>query len=162
MSVAGYVFYATRTFGSRAVGGLWRLNHWSPRVASRNSQSPRLLLQASGFCSQTWGFAPGEASLLQTLLVLPAVLREQAIVQHALRKTLVADALTLQMKLPPPGVPAPVARASPTVAGGTQVVDVVALTSVWVVHILRHLAQVRTTPLFALGIRVILPIIAKL
>ena len=71
--------------------------------------------------------------------------------QHALRQTLVADALTLQMKLPPPGVPAPVARASPTVAGGTPVVGVLAVTSVWAVHILRHLARVRGSP--ALGSR---------
>lgn len=84
----------------------------------------------------SWKYSPWLCSLF-------AVLREQAIVQHALRKTLVVDALTLQMKLPPPGVPAPVARASPTVAGGTPVVEVTAVTSVWVVHILRHLAQVR-------------------
>ncbi len=72
-----------------------------------------------------------------------AVLREQAIVQHALRQTLVADALTLQLKLPPAGVPAPVSRSSPTVAGGAPVVDVLAVTSVWAVHILRSLSQVR-------------------
>ena len=71
------------------------------------------------------------------------MLREQAIVQHALRQTLVADALTLQLKLPPAGVPAPVARSSPTVAGGAPVVDVLAVTSVWAVHILRSLSQVR-------------------
>ncbi len=71
-----------------------------------------------------------------------AVLREQAIVQHALRQTLVADALTLQLKLPPAGVPAPVSRSSPTVAGGAPVVDVLAVTSVWAVHILRSLSQV--------------------
>ena len=71
-----------------------------------------------------------------------AVLREQAIVQHALRQTLVADALTLQLKLPPAGIPAPVARSSPTVAGGAPVVDVLAVTSVWAVHILRSLSQV--------------------
>ena len=61
--------------------------------------------------------------------------------QHAVRQTLVADALTLQLKLPPAGVPAPVARSSPTVAGGAPVVDVLAVTSVWAVHILRSLSQ---------------------
>jgi hypothetical protein len=70
------------------------------------------------------------------------VLRELAIVQHAVRQTLVADALTLQLKLPPAGVPAPVARSSPTVAGGAPVIDVLAVTSVWAVHILRSLSQV--------------------
>ncbi len=62
--------------------------------------------------------------------------------EHALRQTLVADALSLQFKLPPPGEPAPAARSSAAVAGGSPVVDAVAVTSVWAVHLLRTLCQV--------------------
>ncbi|KAK9822214.1 hypothetical protein WJX81_006927 [Elliptochloris bilobata] len=70
-----------------------------------------------------------------------SVLAEEALVQHALRQTLVADALALQMRLPPPGAPAPAARASAAVAAGAPVVDALALTSVWAVHLLRTLCQ---------------------
>ena len=62
--------------------------------------------------------------------------------EHALRQTLVADALSLQFKLPPPGEPAPAARSSAAVAAGSPVVDAVAVTSVWAVHLLRTLCQV--------------------
>ena len=72
----------------------------------------------------------------------PAVSASEPLVEHALRQTLVADALSLQFKLPPPGEPAPAARSSAAVAGGSPVVDAVAVTSVWAVHLLRTLCQV--------------------
>ncbi len=75
-----------------------------------------------------------------------SVLAEEALVEHALRQTLVADALALQMRLPPPGAPAPAARASAAVAAGAPVVDALALTSVWAVHLLRTLCQARSRP----------------
>ncbi len=77
-----------------------------------------------------------------------AVLREQALVEHALRHTLVADSLALQIKLPPEGVPAPIARSSPAVAGGTPVVETLASTSLWAVAVLKALAQARFLTLF--------------
>jgi len=73
----------------------------------------------------------------------PAVLESEALVEHAVRATLVADALALQMRLPPPGAPAPAARASAAVAAGAPVVDALALTSIWAVHLLRTLCQAR-------------------
>lgn len=73
----------------------------------------------------------------------PAVLESEALVEHAVRATLVADALALQMRLPPPGAPAPAARASAAVAAGAPVMDALALTSVWAVHMLRTLCQAR-------------------
>lgn len=74
--------------------------------------------------------------------VMVAVLQNPALVAHALRQTLAADALSLQLKLPPAGVPAPLAHTSPDLAGGTAVVDTVAVTSVWVVQVLRALCMV--------------------
>ncbi len=71
------------------------------------------------------------------------VLGNPVLVEHALRQSLVADAQTLQFKLPPPGVSAPPARKSVTVAGGADVVDALVVTSVWAVHLLRTLCQVR-------------------
>jgi len=59
---------------------------------------------------------------------------------HALQ---VADALSLQFRLPPPGVPPPLPRASQDVLGGCPCVDALLLTSVWAVAALRQLAQVR-------------------
>lgn len=72
-----------------------------------------------------------------------AVLQTPALVEHALRQTLAADALSLQLKLPPPGVPPSPAQTSPDLACGTAVVDVLAVTSVWVVKVLRMLCAVR-------------------
>ena len=72
-----------------------------------------------------------------------AVLEKDSLVEYALRQTLVADAVSLQFRLPPPGVPAPVPRRSSAIAGGTPVVDTLVITSVWAVHLLRSLSQVR-------------------
>ena len=62
--------------------------------------------------------------------------------EYALRQTLVADAVSLQFRLPPPGVPPPVSRRSPAIAHNTPVVDTLVITSVWAVHLLRTLSQV--------------------
>ncbi|GMH36559.1 hypothetical protein BSKO_04427 [Bryopsis sp. KO-2023] len=84
------------------------------------------------------------ASGAQATVVLggpPTVLSNQKLVQHALRQTLVVDSLCLQFRLPPPGIPAPMARSSSAIAGGTPVVDALVVTSVWAVHILRSLCK---------------------
>lgn len=75
-------------------------------------------------------------------MVLCAVLEHDSLVEYALRQTLVADSLSLQFRLPPPGIPAPVARRSAAIANGTDVVDALVVTSVWAVHLLRTLSQV--------------------
>jgi hypothetical protein len=69
----------------------------------------------------------------------------------------VADALSLQFRLPPPGVPPPLPRASQDVLGGCPVVDALLLTSVWAVAALRQLAQVRQAadPVIATALSVI-------
>lgn len=72
----------------------------------------------------------------------PSVLAERALVEHALRMTLVADSLSLQFRLPPPGIAQPVARQSAAIAGGVPVVDALVLTSVWAVQVLRTLSLV--------------------
>ena len=72
-----------------------------------------------------------------------AVLDNPALVEHALRQTLAADALSLQFKLPPPGLPVPAAQSSDDIAAGTPLVDALAVTSVWVAQILRMLCSVR-------------------
>lgn len=48
----------------------------------------------------------------------------------------------LQVRLPPDGVPAPLARASAAVAGGSPVVETLASTSLWAVATLKALSQV--------------------
>ncbi|KAJ9510596.1 hypothetical protein QJQ45_027480 [Haematococcus lacustris] len=70
----------------------------------------------------------------------PSVLQNHALVEHALRMTLVADSLSLQFRLPPPSVPTPTARSSPVVAGDAPVVDAMVLTSVWAVQVLRSVS----------------------
>ncbi len=77
-----------------------------------------------------------------------AVLKNPVLVEHALRQTLAADALSLQFKLPPPGLPVPVAQTSPDIAGGTPVVDALSVTSIWAVQILRMLSSVRQASSF--------------
>eukprot|EP00798_Chlamydomonas_sp_ICE-L_P000459 gene459-1865_t len=71
----------------------------------------------------------------------PEMLKDNTLVQYALRMTLVSDSLSLQFRLPPPGVDIAVPRSSPVIAGGAQVVDTVCLTSVWAVQVLRSLSQ---------------------
>ena len=56
---------------------------------------------------------------------------------------MVADAMTLQMRLPPPGVQLPGTRSSRDVAGGAPMVEACASTSAWVVQVLKGLSQVR-------------------
>ena len=53
-----------------------------------------------------------------------------------------ADALTLQLKLPPPGVPLPPTHISEAVAEGAPVVENLAVTSLWCMHVLKLLAMV--------------------
>lgn len=72
----------------------------------------------------------------------PSVLADRTLVEHALRMTLVADSLSLQFRLPPPGISAPQARSSAAIAGGCMVVDALVLTSVWAVQVLRVLSLV--------------------
>eukprot|EP00798_Chlamydomonas_sp_ICE-L_P005818 gene5818-6105_t len=71
----------------------------------------------------------------------PDVLKESSLVEYALRMTLVSDSLSLQFRLPPPGVDIPAPRCSPAIAGGAPVVDTVCLSSVWAVQVLRSLSQ---------------------
>lgn len=71
------------------------------------------------------------------------MLKDQRLVQHALRMTLVSDSQSLQFRLPPPGVGVAQPRSSAAIAGGTPVVDALVLSSVWVVQVLRGLCQVR-------------------
>ncbi|KAG2498011.1 hypothetical protein HYH03_004269 [Edaphochlamys debaryana] len=83
----------------------------------------------------------------------PSVLQHEGLVQHALRMTLVTDSVSLQFRLPPPGLSLPTPRSSSVVAGGVPVVDTVAVTSVWAVEVLRSLCKdVRYRSLAALGV----------
>lgn len=73
--------------------------------------------------------------------------------QHALRQAMTADAQTLQLKLPPSGVPLPPTHMSLGVAGGAPVVEALAVTSVWTVQLLKLLAQEPSyRPLALLGL----------
>jgi hypothetical protein len=72
----------------------------------------------------------------------PELLGELDVVEHALRQTLAADSHTLQIKLPPPGVKLPAARCSEHVAGGAPVVELLGITSIWAVQLLKIMCQV--------------------
>lgn len=50
--------------------------------------------------------------LLRPVVGADAVVRETAVVEHAVRHLLVADALAFSVAMPPPAVPAPLARSS--------------------------------------------------
>ncbi|GLI68742.1 hypothetical protein VaNZ11_013233 [Volvox africanus] len=83
----------------------------------------------------------------------PSVLEHDGLVQHALRMTLVTDSVSLQFRLPPPGLSLPAPRSSKAVAGGLPVVDTVAVTSVWAVEVLRSVCREhRYHSLAALGV----------
>ena len=72
-----------------------------------------------------------------------SVLKTEDVVQLALRHTLTIDALSLQVKLPPNGVPLPQPKSVSHTAHGCHTVDVTAVTSVWTVNLLRGLCQVQ-------------------
>jgi len=84
----------------------------------------------------------GQQMISQRPTDVTAVLESDSLVEYALRQTLVADAVSLQFRLPPPGVPAPTPRKSNAIAHGAPVVDTLVITSVWAVHLLRTLSQV--------------------
>eukprot|EP00887_Chlorella_sp_A99_P000408 scaffold13.g408.t1 len=63
------------------------------------------------------------ATVSVTLGAPQALLDNAPVVEHALRQTLVADACSLQVKLPPPGVPLPALKQVPSVAAGAPVVE---------------------------------------
>ncbi|PSC70291.1 AT-rich interactive domain-containing 4-like [Micractinium conductrix] len=93
------------------------------------------------------------------------LLENKELVCHALRQAMTADAHTLQLRAPPPGVAPPPVHASPAVASGAPVVEVLAAASVWCVQLLKELAAsasyrglvqlgvaaVSTTPVAAFG-----------
>jgi len=95
--------------------------------------------QATCFGHAMTGMVPN----VKPAIAVYAVLKNSALVEHALRQTLAADALSLQFKLPPPSLPVPIAQSSDDIAGGTLVVDALAVTSVWAVQLLRMLCSVR-------------------
>lgn len=74
------------------------------------------------------------------------VLQDAALVEHAVRQTLTADALTVQLKLPPAGTLMPSMRSAPSVAAGAPLVENLGMTSVWVVHLLKSLCKVWRRP----------------
>lgn len=65
------------------------------------------------------------------------ILKDQALVQHALRQTMTADAQTLQFRLPPPNIPLPPVRSVPEVGEGCPSVEALVVTSAWCVQLLR-------------------------
>ena len=71
-----------------------------------------------------------------------AVLGNEELALLALRSTLVADALSLQFKLPPAGALPPSSENAANIAGGAPIVESLVIASVWAVAVLRALAQV--------------------
>ena len=63
------------------------------------------------------------------------------LLEYALKQALVADAHSIQLKLPPPGAPMPPYHSTRLVAAGAPVVEVLASTSTWVVYMLKRLCE---------------------
>ena len=83
----------------------------------------------------------------------PEILENTQLTQHALRQTLVADAGTLQFKLPPEGEAPPKHRTIAGTAGGAPTVETLVAISTWCIHLLKHLARdCNYRPLAAMGI----------
>lgn len=90
------------------------------------------------------------------LAVPPQVAEHDALLEYAIRHTLVADSLSLQFRLPPPNVKLPQAHSDPRLAFSASLVDTLAVTSLWAVHVLRQLSKRSTyRSLVGLGIAAI-------
>jgi len=83
----------------------------------------------------------------------PEALKSHSLVQYALRQTVTADAQALQLKLPPPGAPLPHLKMNSAVAGGTYCIEIMALTSTWVVQVIKEMCRnARSRTLVSLGV----------
>ncbi|KAG7671570.1 putative AT-rich interactive domain-containing protein 4 [Nannochloris sp. 'desiccata'] len=83
----------------------------------------------------------------------PEALRSHGMVQYALRQTVTADAQALQLKLPPPGAPLPSVKSNSAVAGGAYCIEIMALTSTWVVQVIKEMCRnARSRTLVSLGV----------
>ncbi len=81
----------------------------------------------------------------------PSVLADDKLVEHALRMTLVADSLSLQFRLPPPGSAAPQQpQPSVAVAGGAQVWECVSPCITYVEYHALHISEWVQLALFVL------------
>jgi len=68
-------------------------------------------------------------------------LKSHGLVQFALRQTVTIDAQAFQLKLPPPGAPLPILKNNSVVAGGTYCVEILAVTSTWVVQVIKEMCK---------------------
>ena len=69
------------------------------------------------------------------------IMKRDSILEYGLRQTLIADAHSIQLKLPPLGAPMPPYHSSQTVASGAPVIEVLASTSSWVVYLMKRICE---------------------
>lgn len=130
---------------------------WEVRSASLVSTAPcahPFSLLAPGCSAARCALRTASGAEAEVVIAAPStVLESNPLLEHAARQTLVADALSLCVRLPPPALNLPTARSAAHVAGGVPVIDSVALASVWAVALLRQLGQQRQYPgLAVLGV----------
>lgn len=78
------------------------------------------------------------------------VMNTPGLLAAALQATLTCDAISLRFQLPPHGSPPPQPLAMDSMAAGVPCTPALVTTSVWVVSLLRQLAQMRGSPLLSL------------
>lgn len=68
-------------------------------------------------------------------------MRSQPLLEAAIQATLTCDAISMRFQLPPHGTQAPEPSEDPAVAQGVLCTPTTVVTSVWVVKVLREIAQ---------------------
>jgi hypothetical protein len=71
-----------------------------------------------------------------------SIMKDGKLVEYALRQSLVADAHSIQMKLPPPGAPMPPYHSVALVASGAPVIEIMVSASTWVLYLLKRLCEI--------------------
>lgn len=70
------------------------------------------------------------------------VMKNNKLVEYALKQALIADAHSIQLKLPPPGAPMPPYHSLSLVASGAPVIEVMVSASSWIVYVLKRLCEI--------------------
>lgn len=70
------------------------------------------------------------------------VMKDNRLLEYALRQSLIVDAHSIQLKLPPPGAPMPPYHSVSSVASGAPVIEIMVSASTWVLYILKRLCEI--------------------
>ena len=104
-------------------------------------EKPRLMLPSGCLAVRCRVRTPSGAETTVLMGAPENIVNEKDVLQHVVQQTIAADAQAMQMKLPPPGVPLPTVRNSNAIGHHAPLVEVLAVTSVWTVSLLRSMAK---------------------